>query len=82
MKKSFSRFAFVALLAFASLFSYIYLATRTTVDSPVVIENKSEKSPSEDGISGEKSTRSLLLDIELVKKIAAATRKLLPASSY
>ncbi|MBX2930016.1 MAG: hypothetical protein KF852_19430 [Saprospiraceae bacterium] len=82
MKKSFSRFAVIALLASASLLSYIYLATRTTVDSPVVIENKSEGLPKDDGISGEKSTRSLLLDIELVKKVASATRRLLPASSY
>lgn len=80
MKKSNAQISLLAVLFLISLCSYAYLATRNSEtivpssDDPVnTVQVEKENKV-------EKSTKYLLLDVELVKNLAKAARRLLPAS--
>jgi len=82
MKKSYAQFAVLAVLVLVSLFSYIYLTTRNASQPDLSMETPKENRLDKEGLEAEQSSKYLLLDVEAVKKITAAVRKFLPASSY
>ena len=80
MKKSNTQITLLAALFLISLGSYAYLATRNTeniapsgnaIAAEVQIEQENKV---------EKSAKYFLLDVEIVKNLAKAARRLLPAS--
>lgn len=81
MKKSNVQITLLAALFLISLCSYAYLATRNTKTiSPAGNDPANTVQVEENNNKVEKSAKYLLLDVELVKNLAKAARRLLPAS--
>lgn len=80
MKKSNVQITLLAALLLISLCSYAYLATRNSKNiAPSATDSVNTVQVEEENV-GEKSAKYLLLDVELVKKLSEAARRLLPAS--
>ncbi len=83
MKKSNVHLIVLAVLVLVSLCSYAYLATRNTPHPDNARMEAPENSRfEEDQTTADKSGKYLLLDIEAIKRLASAARRLLPASSF
>lgn len=80
MKKSNAQITLLAVLLLISLCSYAYLATRDTENVTPSGSDPANTVQIEEENVGEKSAKYLLLDIEIVKNITEAARRLLPAS--
>lgn len=81
MKKQTARTVLVALVVLASLVSYIYLNTveldTTTQDATQYQLMESEEELEEDAVT---STRMLLPEVALIKKVLETGRSLIPGS--
>jgi hypothetical protein len=80
MKKSNVQITLLAALFLISLCSYAYLATRNTKTISPAGNDPANTVQVEEENKVEKSAKYLLLDVELVKNLAKAARRLLPAS--
>jgi len=80
MKKSNAQITLLAVLFLISLCSYAYLATR---NSETIVPSGNDSSNTvqvEEENKVKKSAKYFLLDVEIIKKLSEAARRLLPAS--
>ncbi len=80
MKKSNVQITLLAALFLISLCSYAYLATRSTETITPAENDPANTVQVEEENKVEKSAKYLLLDVEMIKKLAEAAGRLLPAS--
>lgn len=82
MKKSNAHFVVLAVLILCSLCSYIFLTTRSVATPEIGMQTSKEIILDKESKEVEESPKNLLPDVVLVKKLAGAVRRLLPASAY
>lgn len=70
---------FAALFVF-SVACYAFLSTRSADNQAFVTELKLEKLEKPEDLEGAKYGHNFLLHVEILKKLAAGARKLIPAS--
>jgi len=82
MKKSNAHYFILAALILCSVCSYVFLATRSVSTPEIGVQTSKEITIDKEKKEVEEGSKSLLPDVKMVKKLADAARRLLPASAY